>query len=88
VNSVEIFGINLRNLRLARGLTQEALAELAGIAYRHYQDIEAGRRPGLQVATVDRLAMALGESTPHLLEQGRFAEPEAKRGKRVYRIVR
>ncbi|AHF89095.1 putative transcriptional regulator [Opitutaceae bacterium TAV1] len=88
MNSLEILCANLRNLRLSRGLTQEVLAEKAGVTCRHYQDIEAGRRPGLQVATVDRLAAALGETASHLLEAGRYAEPEAKRGRNPHRIVR
>jgi transcriptional regulator with XRE-family HTH domain len=88
VNSLKILCANLRNLRLCRGLTQEVLAEMAGVTYRHYQDIEAGRRPGLQVATVDRLATALGETAAHLLEAGRYAAPEAKRGRNPRRIAR
>jgi transcriptional regulator with XRE-family HTH domain len=81
VNSLETLRANLRNLRLQRGFTQEMVAERAGVTYRHYQDIEAGRRPGLRVATVDRLAAALGETTSRLLEAGRHAPPEKKRGR-------
>jgi transcriptional regulator with XRE-family HTH domain len=88
VKSLEILCANLRNLRLRRGLTQEMLAERAGLTYRHYQDIEAGRRPGLQVATVDRLAAALGETSSRLLEAGRYAKPEAKRGRNPHQIAR
>jgi transcriptional regulator with XRE-family HTH domain len=88
VNSLEILSSNLRNARLRLGFTQEMLAERAGVTYRHYQDIEAGRKPGLRVATVDRLAAALGETTSRLLEAGRHSQPEARRGRNPRRIQR
>jgi transcriptional regulator with XRE-family HTH domain len=50
---------NLRHFRLARGLTQEQLAEKAGVTYRHYQQIEGVDRPGLRIVTAERLAKAL-----------------------------
>jgi transcriptional regulator with XRE-family HTH domain len=37
-------------------LTQEAAAELAGVAHKYYQDIEAGRRPSLRLDTLIRLS--------------------------------
>jgi len=41
----------LRRARLARGLTQEAVAALVGIRRPYYQQIETGRRtPSLPVA--------------------------------------
>lgn len=58
---------NLRRLRRERGLTQESLAEKAGMTYRHVQQIEAGARPGLQVATIDRLAVALQVTAASLI---------------------
>ena len=44
------FRVKLKHLRKKQGLTQEKLAELAGIALQHYQDIELGRseNPGLK----------------------------------------
>lgn len=50
---------NLRRVRAEKGLTQERVAELARLSVRHYQYIEGEQRPGLQVATVERLANAL-----------------------------
>lgn len=88
MNSIEILRLNLRNLRLRRGFTQEMVAEKAGVTYRHYQDLEAGRRPGVQLATVDRLADALGETASRLLEAGRYSTPEAKRGRNPRQIKR
>jgi transcriptional regulator with XRE-family HTH domain len=88
VNSIEIISENLRNLRLWHGFTQEMVAEKAGVTYRHYQDLEAGRRPGVQLATVDRLASALGITASRLLEAGRYQAPEARRGRNPRPIKR
>lgn len=59
VSALKILSSNLRRLRKERGWTQEQLAERAGLTYRHFQQIEGVDRPGLQVATVERLAKAL-----------------------------
>ena len=88
VQSIKILSENLRNLRLWHGFTQEMVAEKAGVMYRHYQDLEAGRRPGVQLATIDRLADALGETASRLLEAGRYSTPEAKRGRNPCQIKR
>ena len=58
---------NLKRLRKAQGLTQEALAEKAGLEYKYYQKIESGRWPGLQLSTVERLAKALRVEAGELL---------------------
>jgi transcriptional regulator with XRE-family HTH domain len=55
------FGALLRRHRLAAGLTQEALAERAGLSARGLQDLEKGARRPL-AATVRRLAGALSLS--------------------------
>jgi len=52
----------LKELRHAAGLTQEQYAELAGIQYKVYQHIEAGRRPNPRLSTVERLAQGFGLS--------------------------
>ena len=49
----------IRALREARGLSQEAFAERAGLTYKHYQAIEAGRKPKLQLPTLIKIAKAL-----------------------------
>ena len=50
----------LRRLRESCGLTQEALAELANLRYKHYQAVEAGRKPDIKLSTLEKLATALG----------------------------
>jgi predicted ATPase/class 3 adenylate cyclase len=54
------FGEVLRRYRLAAGLTQELLAEQAGLSARGVQDLERGVRQAPYAATVRRLAEALG----------------------------
>jgi len=46
----------LRALRKQAGLTQEGLAEHAGISYKMYQSYEAGRRWNLRLSTILMLA--------------------------------
>ncbi|WP_028534353.1 helix-turn-helix domain-containing protein [Paludibacterium yongneupense] len=50
---------NLRRARQQRGLSQDRLAELAGISRRMLVNIEAGES-NVSIATVDKLASALG----------------------------
>jgi transcriptional regulator with XRE-family HTH domain len=57
----------LESLRLERGLTQEAVAERAGISTNHYQDV-AHARANPTVIVFLRLADALGVSVADLFE--------------------
>ena len=50
----------VRQLREARGLTQEAFAERAGFAYKYYQALETGRKIDFRISTVQKLAKAFG----------------------------
>src|SRR5215216_3620564 len=54
------FGMLLRQHRLTAGLTQEALAERAGVSARGVQDLERGLRLAPRAETVRLLADALG----------------------------
>jgi len=47
-------------MRERHGLTQERVAELAGIDYKFYQSIETGRRPNVTLATLDHIAGVYG----------------------------
>lgn len=51
--------VRIRTLREAKGLSQEAFAELADLKYKHYQAIEAGRKPKFQLPTLIKIAEAL-----------------------------
>ena len=59
-STAETFGSLLRRHRLAAGLTQEALAERAGLSARGVQDLERGIRQAPRAETVRLLADALG----------------------------
>ena len=57
----------LRFLRQKHELTQERFAEIAGISYKYYQQVEAGRKPNLRLDTLERLADAYGLDVWQLL---------------------
>jgi transcriptional regulator with XRE-family HTH domain len=88
VSSAEILCTNIRRLRLVRGWSQETVAERAGLSTRHFQDIEAQRREGIRLATVDRIASVLEVPAWHLFDPERFPEPERQRGKSATKIRR
>lgn len=58
----------VRALREALGLSQEAFAERAGLKYKHYQAIEAGRKPNFQFVTLEKIAAACGLELRDLLD--------------------
>ena len=59
----------LRELRLKTGFTQEGFAEHAGISYKVYQSIEAGRRWNLRMKTVIGMAAIHGLTLPQLFSE-------------------
>ncbi len=58
------FGALLRRARLASGLTQEELAEHAGLSARGVSDLERGLRRHPRPETIDRLAVVFALSPP------------------------
>lgn len=62
---LDTFAANLRQLRIAAGMSQEALAEAAGLNMTHVARIErAEREPG--VRTIAKLIDALGVTADDL----------------------
>jgi transcriptional regulator with XRE-family HTH domain len=49
----------VRLLRLNRGLTQEQLAEKAGLDYKHFQLFEIGKTSLPELRTIEKLATTL-----------------------------
>ena len=68
----QILARNLRRLRLAQGLTQEELANAAGLRQALISELEAGKLD-VRLDTLSRLAIALDASMADLFS-------EAKRG--------
>ena len=58
----------IRALREAHGLTQEAFAERAGLTYKHYQQVEAGRKPNIRLDTLIKMADGLGLTLSELAD--------------------
>lgn len=58
----------VKHLRLALGLTQEQFAERAGLDYKTYQHVEAGRRPNPEMDTLIKLAKGCGVELRQLFD--------------------
>jgi len=67
VKILRLLGDRVREIRKERGLSQEALAELADIHVNHLRRIELGQANPTYLVLL-RLASALGISLPRLLE--------------------
>lgn len=59
---------NLRRLRANRGLSQEGLADLAGLHRTYVGSVERSER-NISLDNIDKLATALGVDVPHLLTE-------------------
>jgi transcriptional regulator with XRE-family HTH domain len=62
------FGQALRRQRATKKLTQQKLAELAGIEYKYLQRIEGKTPPAVKIDTIGKLAKALKTQASKLLE--------------------
>ena len=66
----KIFAENLRKARLAKGLSQEDLAELAHLHRTYVGSVERAER-NVSIDNMERLAAAVGSLLPALLQEGR-----------------
>jgi transcriptional regulator with XRE-family HTH domain len=62
------FGAQVRELRKARGLSQEALADLCGLDRTYVGGIERGER-NVALRNIERIAEALGLSISALMTE-------------------
>jgi transcriptional regulator with XRE-family HTH domain len=58
----------IKELREARGLTQESFAERAGLTYKHYQQVESGRKFDIRLSTLIKMAAGLDLKLSELLD--------------------
>jgi transcriptional regulator with XRE-family HTH domain len=73
-NISKLFGLAVRSRRLAAGITQEKLAEQAGLHPTYISMVERGvRNPTLDAA--DRIAGVLKISLPQLIEAAQNQNP-------------
>lgn len=61
------FAKALKNLRTGRNLTQEELANLAGIDYKYLQKLEGNNPSSPTLATMEKLSKGLGISLVELV---------------------
>ena len=73
---VERFASNLRRERLARGMTQEGLADAAEVHRTHISLLEKARR-NPKLSTIAKLAHGL-DTTPGQLLRGVSFEPRSR----------
>ncbi len=68
-----LFASNMKRIRLEKNLTQEAVAEGAGLHPNYVSSVERGQR-NISINNIERIACALGVGMPELL-----AEPDKPR---------
>lgn len=70
VSTRQIFAKNLRKIRLEKALSQEALADLAGLHRTYIGSVERGER-NISIDNIERLAKALDCQVIDLLRGGK-----------------
>lgn len=59
--------VRIRELRERRGLSQQALGELAGVRQATISELESGKKQRIDFGILERLAVALGVEPGELL---------------------
>ncbi|MCB9748306.1 MAG: helix-turn-helix transcriptional regulator [Candidatus Omnitrophica bacterium] len=58
----------IKQLRAKKKMTQEKLAELSGVDYKHIQLLESKNPPFARIDTLEKIALALKTSISKLLQ--------------------
>lgn len=68
-NDIKVnYSKRLRQLRKKYGYTQQKLAELADVEYKHIQRLESKKPCDIKLSTLEKLAKAFGISLSKLLD--------------------
>jgi transcriptional regulator with XRE-family HTH domain len=62
-----LFGSNVRRIRTAKNMTQEKVAELAGLHHNYVSSVERGER-NISICNIARLAEALSVTMSELVK--------------------
>ena len=76
MDALALIASRLRELRLRHGLTQQEFAEVAGVGFKFYQQLESGRKKQIWLETVERIA------APYGLEAWQFIAPNLPKNTR------
>ena len=83
-----LFGGNMRRLRLAAGLSQDAVAIRMGVDRAHVSSMERGQQ-NITLSTLHLAAEAIGVKPAALLEDsGHAVPPKGTKATRTRRVVR
>ena len=75
----QIFSRNVRKVRIAKGLSQEDLAELSGLHRNYVGGVERGER-NIAIDNMDKIAKALSTTIPKLLQNPSSPAKSSKGG--------
>ena len=59
MNDRQVFGAFIKEKRNERTITLRAMAELIGVGYGYYSDLESGRRTPIELEFLEKIAAAL-----------------------------
>lgn len=76
-----LFASNLKRIRLDKNLTQENVAEGAGLHTNYISSVERGQR-NISINNIERIACALGVSMPEMLAESNHLAATAIKPKR------
>lgn len=69
----QLFATNVRRIRLEKKLTQEKVAEAAGLHPNYIGSVERGER-NISICNIERIAVALGVTMSELVTDWRHQE--------------